>query len=50
MSKGVKFGRKPSIDRKLFKELHDQKLGGTAIAKRMGISRAAVYKLRAEVD
>ena len=49
MSKGVRFGRKPSIDRKLFKELHDQKLGGTAIARRMGISRAAVYKLKAEV-
>ena len=50
MSKGVRFGRKPSIDRKLFKELHDQKLGGTAIARRMGISRAAVYTLRAEVN
>ena len=50
MSKGVRFGRKPSIDRKLFKELHDQKLGGTAIAKQMGISRAAVYKLKAEVN
>ena len=50
MSKGVRFGRKPSIDRKLFKELHDQKLGGTVIAKQMGISRAAVYKLKAEVN
>jgi DNA invertase Pin-like site-specific DNA recombinase len=50
MSRGVMFGRKPSIDRKIFKELHDQKLGGTEIAKRMGISRAAVYKLRAEVN
>ena len=49
-AKGVKFGRKPSIDRRIFKKLHAQKIGATEVAKRMGVSRAAVYKLRAEVN
>ncbi len=48
-SKGIKFGRKRSIDRARFKELLDAGVGGTAIAKQMNISRAAVYKLIREL-
>lgn len=48
-AKGIKFGRKASIDRIKFKELYDQKLGATEIAKRMGISRPSVYVLIKEI-
>ncbi len=47
-AKGVKFGRKRCIDRGKFKELIDQKIGATAIARQMRISRAMVYKLQKE--
>jgi DNA invertase Pin-like site-specific DNA recombinase len=49
-SKGVKFGRKASIDRDRFSELVDQGMGASAIAKDMNISRSAVYKLKAEMN
>lgn len=44
-SKGVKFGRKPVIDRKQLLEWHEKGLGATHIAKQMGIGRSTVYKL-----
>ena len=44
-AKGVKFGRKRTIDRKKIVELHENGLGATAIAKQMGIGRSTVYKL-----
>jgi DNA invertase Pin-like site-specific DNA recombinase len=44
-AKGVKFGRKPSIDRKKILQLHAQGIGATGIAKEMGIGRSTVYKL-----
>ena len=44
-AKGVKFGRKASIDRDRFSELLEQGMGASAIAKVMKISRSAVYKL-----
>lgn len=44
-TKGVKFGRKPVIDRNLLLEWHDKGVGATAIAKNMGIGRSTVYKL-----
>ncbi len=44
-AKGVKFGRKPSIDRKKIVTLHEQGMGATDIAKQMGIGRSTVYKL-----
>ena len=47
---GVKFGRKRSIDRQKFKELCSQKLGATALAKEMGISRAMIYRLKQEIN
>lgn len=46
--RGVKFGRKCSIDRKKLLDLRNQGLGGTALAKAMKISRAAVYKILKE--
>lgn len=49
-SRGVKFGRKRFIDRKRFKELLEQGLGASKIARQMNISRAAVYKLKREIE
>lgn len=44
-AKGVKFGRKRTIDREKLRALHRQGLGATDIARRMGIGRSTVYKL-----
>jgi len=41
-------GRPPSIDRKLVEELEAQGLGPAAIAKRIGVGRASIYRLRAK--
>lgn len=46
-AKGVKFGRKPTVDRKKILELHEKSVGATAIAKQLGIGRSTVYKLLA---
>ena len=48
-TQGVKFDRKASIDRVQFKELYEQGLGATEIAKRMKISRPSVYVLKKEL-
>lgn len=47
-TKGVKFGRKRSVDRKKLKALRKAGLGATEIARQMGIGRSTVYKLLAE--
>ena len=47
-AKGIKFGAKRKIDRVKFTELVSANTGASAIAKEMGISRSAVYKLKAE--
>lgn len=44
-AKGVKFGRKRTIDRRRVKELHEEGVGATDIARKMGIGRSTVYKL-----
>lgn len=44
-SKGIKFGRKRSIDREKVKQLHKGGSGVTNIAKELGIGRSTVYKL-----
>ncbi|MBV1883810.1 MAG: recombinase family protein [Pseudomonadales bacterium] len=44
-AKGVKFGRKPTIDRGKLLDLHERGIGATEIAKQMGIGRSTVYKL-----
>jgi len=45
MVKGIKFGRKPSVNRKKLLELRNAGVGGTEIAKEMGIARSTVYKI-----
>ncbi len=44
-AKGVKFGRKRTIDRKKLLSLHEQGIGATDIARQLGIGRSTVYKL-----
>lgn len=41
---GVYKGRKPSVDVAQVKALHSEGLGATAIAARLGIGRASVYR------
>ena len=45
MAKGVKFGRKPSIDRKKVKALYEKSVGATDISRQMNIGRSTVYKI-----
>jgi DNA invertase Pin-like site-specific DNA recombinase len=47
-SKGIKFGRKCSVDRKKLLALHHKGIGATEIARQMGIGRSTVYKLLKE--
>ena len=42
--KGVYKGRKPSVDVQKVKELRDNGMGASAIAKELGIGRASVYR------
>lgn len=44
-AKGVKFGRKRSIDREKVMRLHQEGVGATAIAKQLKIGRSTVYKI-----
>lgn len=44
-AKGVRFGRKPFVDRKKVNALRQQGLGATEIAKTLGIGRSTVYKV-----
>ena len=44
-AKGIKFGRKRTIDRKRIRVLYEEGIGATEIAKQMGIGRSTVYKL-----
>jgi DNA invertase Pin-like site-specific DNA recombinase len=49
-ARGVYTGRKPRIDPAAVRQLRDnEKLGASAIAKRLGIGRASVYRVLAEV-
>ena len=47
-AKGIKFGRKPSIDREQFAALVAAGKGATEISKAMSIGRSTVYKLMKE--
>lgn len=44
-AKGVKFGRKPTIDRDKVQALWEQGLGATDIARQMNIGWATVYNI-----
>jgi DNA invertase Pin-like site-specific DNA recombinase len=46
--KGVKFGHKRSIDREQVKELDNDGVGATDIAKRLNIGRSTVYSILGE--
>ena len=48
-TRGVKFGRKRTINRKKVCELHENGTGATAIAKQMKIGRSTVYKLLKQI-
>jgi len=49
--KGVKFGRKVSIDKREVINLSvEEGMGATAIAKQMGIGRASVYRILKEAN
>ena len=47
-AKGIKFGRKRTIDREKIVSLHASGIGATAIANQTGIGRSTVYKLLKE--
>lgn len=44
-ARGVYRGRKPSVDRERVRELYEEGLGASAIAKELGIGRASVYRV-----
>ncbi len=48
--RGVKFGRKRSVDRQRLYDLKDQGVGATKISKEMKIGRSTVYKLLKQRD
>jgi DNA invertase Pin-like site-specific DNA recombinase len=49
--KGIKFGRKRKIDRSmLLHKFEHENIKGTALAKELGISRAAMYKILKECN
>lgn len=50
LANGVKFGRKPTIDREAVIALTKQGKNPTEIAKTLGISRGGVYKARQAVN
>jgi DNA invertase Pin-like site-specific DNA recombinase len=44
-AKGVKFGRKPSVDKGKVRSLYSQGIGATAISRKLKIGRSTVYKV-----
>lgn len=42
-AKGVKFGRKPSVDKKRVLQMKKEGISAAAIAKKLGIGRSTVY-------
>jgi DNA invertase Pin-like site-specific DNA recombinase len=45
MAKGIKFGRKRSIDRTRLIQLHNDGMGATDITNKLEIGRSTVYKI-----
>ena len=50
IARGVKFGRKRSIDRNEVMALKRKSIGATEIAKQLGIGRSTVYKIWSEEE
>ncbi|HHQ4642231.1 TPA: helix-turn-helix domain-containing protein [Aeromonas veronii] len=46
-AKGVKFGRKPTVDKAQIHFLREQGVGATDIARQLKIGRSTVYKVLA---
>ncbi|CEE91603.1 exported hypothetical protein [Xenorhabdus nematophila str. Anatoliense] len=46
-AKGIKFGRKPTIDKAQVRRLHQQGIGATNISRQLKIARSTVYKILA---
>ena len=46
-AKGVKFGRKPTVDKAKVRLCHEQGIGATEIARQLKIGRSTVYKVLA---
>ncbi|MDF0607143.1 recombinase family protein [Neisseriaceae bacterium TC5R-5] len=44
-AKGIKFGRKPTVNREQVRSLYAEGVGATEIAKQMKIGRSTVYKI-----
>ena len=44
-AKGVRFGRKPTVNHDMVLKLHNEGLGATDIVKQMKIGRSTVYKI-----
>ena len=49
-SRGVKFGRKRTVDREKALTMKDKGVGATDIARNLGIGRSTVYKILKESD
>lgn len=47
-AKGVKFGRKQTVNRKIVLKLKSEGIGATDISKQLGIGRSTVYKILKE--
>jgi DNA invertase Pin-like site-specific DNA recombinase len=48
-AKGIKFGRKPTVDKNRLQTLHNQGVGATEIARQLKIGRSTVYKILASL-
>ncbi|MEI2672684.1 MAG: recombinase family protein [Chitinophagaceae bacterium] len=48
--RGVKFGRKRTVDREKALHMNDKGVGATDIARNLGIGRSTVYKILKESD
>ncbi|EQB97841.1 resolvase domain-containing protein [Photorhabdus temperata subsp. temperata M1021] len=46
-NKGIKFGRKPTVDRGKVRTLRNQGVGATEIARQLKIGRSTVYQILA---
>ena len=50
MKKGVKFGRKPKINKEDITNLKNMGLGATEISKQLKIGRSTVYKILDQIQ